>query len=237
MFSQCAICRSWPSEQACGSCLTRFSVNPPRCKTCALALPTDLSQGLRTGAEHCIGCIRQPPPLDETFAAVSYAYPWSQLVASFKFGAQPGWARFLASRVLLAPGLSDLLHGMQPSDWVIPMPLASRRLQERGFNQAWQLARELGSLSRTAARPDAGLLLRLRDTLPQSDLGRDKREANVQGAFAVDPLRAAELRGRHALLVDDVMTSGASLFAAARVLRQAGAARITAAVFARTEND
>jgi predicted amidophosphoribosyltransferase len=84
------------------------------------------------------------------------------------------------------------------------------------------------------AQADAELLLRVRHTRPQSQLKRAARLANVKGAFQVDPLRVAELRGRRVLLVDDVMTSGASLFTAAQALRDAGAAHVMAVVLART---
>jgi predicted amidophosphoribosyltransferase len=84
-------------------------------------------------------------------------------------------------------------------------------------------------------KTDAHLLLRIKETLTQSSLNRSERLKNVKTAFAVEPLRAQELQGKRVVLVDDVMTSGATLFAAAAALRQAGAAHITAIVFARTE--
>jgi len=115
---------------------------------------------------------------------------------------------------------------------VVPMPLSAQRLRERGFNQALELARRLAP-----GRTEAALLLRIRDTPAQASLKRAERLRNVQGAFAVDPLRRARLSGQDVVLVDDVMTSGASVCAAAAVLRQAGAARVTALVFARTDED
>lgn len=114
--------------------------------------------------------------------------------------------------------------------WVLPMPLSHERLAERGFNQALELAKRLA-----AHKTDPRLLLRLRDTPPQASLDRAARLANVRHAFAVEPRRAADLQGASVVLVDDVMTSGASLFALATVLRAAGAARVGALVFARTE--
>ncbi len=109
------------------------------------------------------------------------------------------------------------------------MPLSQQRLAERGFNQALLLAQAVA-----APKTRHGMLLRIRDTSPQLALSATERARNVQGAFAVDPLRAHRMRGTDAVLVDDVMTSGASLFAAARTLREAGAARVTAIVLART---
>ncbi len=109
--------------------------------------------------------------------------------------------------------------------------MGAHRLAERGYNQAYELARRLAP-----GRADARSLLRARETAPQTTLGREERLANVRGAFVVDPVRAAALRGAHVLLVDDVMTSGASLGAAAAALRRAGAARVTALVLARTDD-
>ena len=104
------------------------------------------------------------------------------------------------------------------------------RTRKRGFNQAHELARRLSS-----GKTDATLLLRTRETPAQSGLARAERLRNLRGAFAVEPLRAERIRGRRIVLVDDVMTSGASLFAAAEPLRLAGAAHITAVVLARTD--
>jgi predicted amidophosphoribosyltransferase len=121
-------------------------------------------------------------------------------------------------------------EALAASDVVLPMPLARSRLADRGFNQALELARRLAP----APKLQPQLLLRLRDTAPQAALGRRERLDNVRGAFGVEPLRAAQVRGRRVVLVDDVMTSGASLHAAAAALRSAGAAHITAVVVART---
>lgn len=111
------------------------------------------------------------------------------------------------------------------------MPLSSRRLSERGFNQTLLLARALHP-----AKVRTDLLLRIQDTPPQRTLPRRERLRSVQHAFAVDPLHSAELKDKRVVLVDDVMTSGASLAAAATAVRQAGAAHISGLVFARTES-
>ena len=233
--SQCAVCRSWPARQVCGACVARFSSAVARCTRCALALPTDLSMGLRTGPQLCGACVSHPPPLDGAFAAVHYAYPWSALIAGYKFGEQHGWAAFFAHLLVQSPGVAALMAGLNPDDRIVPVPLSAERLQERGFNQAWEMCVALARETGTQARTDAGLLLRVRHTRAQSQLKRKDRLANVKGAFQVDPLRTAELQGRHVVLVDDVMTSGASLYTAAQALRDAGAAHVTAVVLARTE--
>lgn len=235
LVSQCAVCHSWPAQQVCAPCVARFAALQRRCVRCALALPADLSLGLRGGPDFCAACVRQPPPLDGALATLPYAYPWSTLIAGYKFGEQPGWAAFFAGLMLQTPGLAQLLSDLQASDWLLPMPLSGQRLQSRGFNQAWELVSALATQSGTAASADARLLLRVKNTQPQSQLSRAARLANVKGAFLVDPLRVGELDGRDVVLVDDVMTSGASIFAAAQALRDAGAAHITAIVLARTQ--
>lgn len=213
------MCGAWPATALCASCAASFARPQHRCRLCALPLAG--------GAEVCGACLREPPPLDACLAAVSYAYPWSTLVARFKFSGEPGWAEALAERMALVPGAAQEIA---QADLVLPLPLAPRRLAERGFNQALLLARGLAP-ERTQAR----LLLRLRETGSQATLARKERRLNVRHAFGVEPLRAAEIQGRSVLLVDDVMTSGASLHSAAQALRQAGARRVSALVLARTD--
>ncbi len=197
--SRCEVCHAWPARPVCQACVSRFAPPVARCPRCAIALP---ASGAAGGA--CGACLRQPPAFD----------------------GEPGWARTLADRMREHEGMARALDAAQ---LVLPLPLAPRRLAERGFNQALQLARHLAP-----GKVDAHLLLRVRETAPQSALDRVERLLNVAQAFAVDPLRAHHVQGRDVALVDDVMTSGASLDAAARALRQAGAGRITALVFART---
>ena len=216
--ARCAICHAWPSRVVCNACVTRFAQPVPRCTTCALPVPE--------GVTRCGACLREPPPLDACLAAVNYAWPWSDCVTRFKFGNQPGWAAELATVMRSAPWVEPAL---EQADRVLPMPLARERLAERGYNQALLLARHLAP-----RKTDATLLLRTRHTPAQRELTRAERLRNVRGAFAVDPMRAHELRDQRVVLVDDVMTTGASLHAAATALRQAGVTHVTALVFGRT---
>lgn len=217
--SRCAICQSWPQAPLCETCISRFAQPQHRCSGCALPLPHP--------SERCGACIQTPPPLDRCLAATAYAWPWVDLITRCKFQQQPGWAGPLATLMLSTPWAEDTLDA---ADWVLPIPLSAQRLAERGYNQSWLLARLLSPY-----KADAQLLLRTRDTPSQRTLPRAQRLANLVGAFAVEPLRAAQLRGKKVLLIDDVMTSGASLHTAARVLREAGAANVSALVLARTE--
>ena len=217
--SQCAVCHAWPSQPVCEACVGVFAQPVNRCRTCALVTPA--------GVHQCGACIVTPPPLDICLAAVTYAYPWSGLVADFKFRQHPGWAHSFAQLLRATPWVEPALDA---ADMLIPMPLSRQRLQERGYNQARVLAH---ALDRTKLAD--GVLLRMLDTPAQRTLPRSERLRAVQHAFAVDPLQVGRLAQRRIVLLDDVMTSGASLHAAARVLRAAGAVHITAMVLARTE--
>jgi ComF family protein len=217
--SQCAVCHAWPAQPVCEACVVRFAQPLPRCRTCALPVVGAIDQ--------CGACVRSPPPLDACVAAVAYEYPWSRLIVEFKFGARPGWAASFATLLRSAPWVEPAL---ERADLILAMPLSTQRLRERGFNQALELAHQLAP-----GKKGQGLLLRVKDTPPQSALKRADRLRNVRHAFAVEPLRVGELAGAKVVLVDDVMTSGASIYAAADTLRSAGVAHITGIVLARAE--
>lgn len=231
--SRCQVCGRWPGQAVCADCLARFAPTVPRCPGCAQAW-NGLTSGLGVASARCPDCLRSPLPLDGCLAAVDYAYPWNRLIQRLKFQGETGWAPLLAERMLAEPGAGPLLTGLDRSDLLLPLPLSTERLAERGFNQAWELARAIHRRSGCIARLEPRLLLRLQHAPAQSSLGREQRAANVRGAFALDPLRRHEVAGRQVVLVDDVMTSGASLSAAAEVLHAAGAHSVSALVLART---
>lgn len=216
--SRCQLCRSPTLQPVCEACVARFGQPRLRCRRCALALPTAQTA--------CGACLKHPPVLDACVAAVDYAYPWSNLIGRFKFQEQPGWAGFFAQLMRQTPWAEPALHA---ADVLLPMPLSRARLAQRGYNQALELARHLAP-QKTLAHG----LVRLRDSAPQATLDRAQRLRNVQGAYLVEPTHAAQLQGRSVVLVDDVMTTGASLDAAAQALRQAGVAQMSALVLART---
>jgi ComF family protein len=166
--------------------------------------------------------------LDQALAAVSYEYPWSGVVVDLKFHQRTGWARSIAALMRSVPWVEPALDA---ADWLIPLPLARERLQERGFNQTLLMARAL-----EPRKVRADVLLRIHNTPAQSTLERKDRLASVTRAFAVEPLVYTDVAHKRIVLVDDVMTSGASLSSAASALRSAGAAHITGLVFARTES-
>lgn len=219
--SQCTVCHAWPAQRVCGPCLARFAQPVPRCRRCALPVPQ--------GVAVCGACTLNPPLFDACLAAVDYAYPWAGALADFKFNADPGWAPALARLLLSTPGVQAALA---TADVLLPVPLSPQRLRERGYNQSALLAQQL-----VPDKADVVSLLRVLPTEIQHGLPRAQRLRNLRGAFAMEPARAHTVHGRYVVLVDDVMTTGATLHAATEALREAGAAQITAIVLARTGAD
>jgi len=219
--SQCAVCHAWPSQRICNACAARFAQPATRCQRCALRVPP--------GVAVCGACVHSPPSFDACVAAVDYAYPWADALAHFKFRGDPGWARALATLMRSTPWMEPALDA---ADRVLPIPLSAERLRERGFNQSALLARHLAG-----PRTDTRTLLRLHASEAQSGLPRAQRLRNLRGAFAIEPAHAAALRGQRVVLVDDVMTTGATMQAATLALREAGVLHVTCAVLARTGLD
>lgn len=219
--SQCAVCRGWGTQAICTACTERFAAPVPRCERCALQVPS--------GVSTCGACLVDPPSFDGALAAVDYAHPWSTLIAQFKFHAAMDLSQAFSTSLHAA---QQQRAGSPAPDLLLPVPLSAQRLRERGYNQAWELTRRVARLR--DAKADPHLLLRVKDTPHQLALPPDQRSANVRGAFAVEPLRRAELRGRSVAVIDDVMTTGATFGEIARVLKQAGASRVEAWALART---
>ncbi|MDC8772692.1 ComF family protein [Roseateles albus] len=222
---QCAVCRAWCKQHVCGDCLMRYARPAPRCWTCAARLAPALT-GRREAK--CGACLREPPPLDRTIAALDYGFPWDGLLQHYKFHQALELRETLLERLNQALSIAEA----EAPDWLLPVPLTQARQRERGYNQSYELARALARQRKLNCEPE--LLLRVRHTEQQAQLPLHERATNVQRAFAVKPTRAAELRGSHVVLLDDVMTSGATLYEIARVLRRAGAVNVQAWVVART---
>jgi ComF family protein len=218
--SMCAVCRGWGSSRVCNDCVLRFAPLVHRCRCCGLQAP---SRALVCGA-----CLTHPPAHTRAIAAVDYDHPWDALITRFKFRDGLDLAQALADRMIEAVQRESLA----PTDVLLPMPLSEARLRERGYNQAWELTRRVAASLRLAA--DVNLLLRVKDSPHQLAFPPEQRADNVHAAFAVEPRRLAELRGRHVTLVDDVMTTGATVAEATRTLLRAGAAEVRVWVVART---
>jgi ComF family protein len=226
----CGVCRDWSAQPVCEPCLRRFAPLRARCAACALPTAVALPR--------CGLCLSQASAFARCIAGVDYAPPWNQLIANFKFHQQPELAGALArliERARLAGDASDRESGLSRPTLLLPVPLSRERLRERGYNQAWELARRLGRRLRIEA--DAAVLQRSRDTAHQIGMTRSEREHNLRDAFWVEPTRRAQLTGRHVALIDDVLTTGATAHAAALALVRAGALRVDVWVVARTPLD
>lgn len=221
---RCAACAAFLPEGArgafCGACAAALEPMPAwACPRCAeLLRPTIHGR--------CPACARRRPAFDGARAGWLYGGPLLEAVHALKYG-RAAWlarplGRMLAEAVPLDPARVDL---------VVPVPLHPRRLRDRGFDQAERLAVEVARRLGRPLRPE--VLRRVRSTPPQAARDRAGRAANVAGAFRAR--RAAALRGRRVLLVDDVLTTGATASAAARALRDAGAARVEVLVLARAD--
>jgi ComF family protein len=219
----CLVCNE-DSEGAtpiCMACETELPWLGDHCETCALPLP---AAGLTCGQ-----CLKQPPPFEHVIAPWTYGFPVDSLITRFKHSAKWPFGRLLAE--LLAQFLQHRFdEGLVRPDALVPVPLAVKRLRQRGFNQAAMLARLLGASLDIPCEDQ--LLKRIHDTSAQQDLKAEARRKNLRNAFALAP--DAPIKGRHLALVDDVLTTGATAQALARLLMEAGAARVDVYCLART---
>lgn len=222
--SLCEVCRRWGRARLCSACLQRFAPSVPRCSRCGLRLGASASQ--------CGACMRQPPPYTRTVCAVDYQFPWDGLITAFKFRNQPELALPLARCMAAAVQAGAATHPHPQPRALLPVPLAPARLAQRGYNQAWELARRLGPMLGLPAWSD--LLSRPVDTAHQLELSRQQRQRNLRAAFLTEPAQRERLQGLHVALVDDVMTTGATVGEAAGELLRAGASRVDVWVLART---
>jgi ComF family protein len=223
--SQCLICRQWQGRSLCDACLSTFAPACLRCRYCAIELPAGAD-------EICPDCLRAPPPCSRAVAALTYGHPWDQLVLGLKFGDRPELANPLAALLAAEVERAMRCDALPPPDWLLPVPLADERLRERGYNQAWEIGRRVARRLELPARPD--LLWRVRATPHQLALPRAARQTNVHGAFACHPQARQQLAGTSVALVDDVMTTGATLDEVTRTLLRAGVADVQVWVVART---
>ncbi|HEY0621915.1 ComF family protein [Sphingomonas sp.] len=203
----------------CAACWSQLTlIAPPWCASCNL--PFDYDRG---PVAQCGQCLATPPVHDGVRAAVAYGPAARTLALKLKYGGRTAYAATAARLMLrLMPEDADLL---------VPVPLHRWRIWGRGFNQAALIARELSRRSGIAAEID--LLRRVKATPVLRGLGARGRTKAVAGAFGTAPGAWERLKGRAVVLVDDIHTSGATTDACARVLKRAGAARVTVLCWAR----
>lgn len=212
------------SDAFCQSCWDGLDLlGPPQCDACGIPLPGSGEQNQAS----CGACLAQAPAHAGIFAAVRYADLPGDLAMRLKYGRKTGLARRMAQlmhRILPA-------HDRFDDPFLVPVPLHRWRLWRRGFNQAVLIGEQLSQ--RTGHRMLVDALVRTRSTRPLKGMNARERAREVQGAIAVNPRRIQAIAGRDILLVDDVLTSGATTMAAVEALKQAGARRVGITAFAR----
>lgn len=214
----CVVCAEAanPALGLCDQCEAMLPWNRNACARCALPLGAD--------AVLCGECLRDPPPFWSTQAVWRYAFPVDQLLPRFKFHDD------LAAGAVIARGMAEGLREAPRPDALVPVPLHRQRLRERGYDQALELAK---GVSRQLGLPViSDGLRRIVPTKAQTGLDAAARRRNLRGAFEARTLRPWP---RHVALVDDVMTTGATLREATRALRAAGVERVDVWVAARVE--
>jgi ComF family protein len=209
----CQLCgKPNAGDLLCSACLADLPRLPnEHCPICALPTP---------GSNVCGECLRHPPHFDATHATFAYAFPLDQLVQAFKYGHQLALSSLFATQMQSTTALN--------ADVMIALPLSTERLRERGFNQAVEIARPLARANNVPL--DLHSTFRIANTVAQASLPWKQRRANIHHAFEC----RADLSGKHIVVVDDVMTTGATLDEFARTLKLHGAASVTNWVFART---
>ncbi|MDP2154587.1 MAG: ComF family protein [Sulfuricella sp.] len=214
----CALCGATALNQilctGCDADLSHYRV--PACPVCALPTPC---------GQVCGACLQRPPAFDRTLAAFSYSFPVDRLLHAFKYSGN------LALIEVLAKPLAQLAANHPKPDLLMPMPLHPSRLKERGFNQSLEIAKPISRWLGIPLTADA--CERTRDTPSQAGLKWKERRRNVRGAFACD----LDLSGKSVAVLDDVMTTGATLEEISRALRRRGATTISAWVVARTAKE
>ena len=245
----CRVCHQWQGQIVCAHCVLGAQLDAARCHRCAIRVGE--------GVSLCQQCEDMPPQFDHAIAALDYRLPWQGLITSLKFRQDTALAKTLAglmaqgvlkrwgARPRAEPGTTSRPPARIPvtrqtqrrlrpgaPTVVMPTPLSDQRLRERGFNQAGLLAEHVARQVGLPVLPDG--LLRPRHTQRLMTMDADARQQHIQGAFEVNELHLKHVRGRHVAVVDDVLTSGATLNEISKTLWLAGAHEVSVWVVART---
>ena len=220
-WSQCLLCRRWPEATLCEPCRLAQAPIRVRCLRCAQIR-------LSRTSHRCVQWGPKGAAWQAASARVDYLPPFDAWVKRLKFAGDWPLGRTMGHLMRECPFAQALWAA---ADWILPMPVSTQRLRERGYNQAAWLARHWCGPDR---RLQVHWLIKTRHTAAQAQTERDLRWAQLSDSMAVTDRARAMIRGARVLLVDDVMTTGASAQRASLCLMEAGAKRVDVAVFART---
>ncbi|MDR4517828.1 MAG: ComF family protein [Nitrosomonas sp.] len=222
IYNNCILCDALSDQDLCAACynnLPRLSAN--QCNTCSKIIAI-------TRDNKCGACLSKPPVYTTTIAALSYTFPVDTLIHSLKY----------QTKLYIAPVLANFfidkfksMESPELPEFIIPMPLHPERLKERGFNQALEIGYHVARQLNIELIPDS--CKRIINTPPQTSLPWKARKKNVQKAFSC----TIDLSGKHVAVLDDVMTTGATLDELAQQLRRQGTKKITNWVIARVQTD
>ena len=221
---RCPVCDAQVATTGrfCAICFLEASlVSEPFCRRCGIPFDDGPARSI------CAACYANPPSFGRARAVLSYDDLARRLILPLKYSGRSEAARAFATQMLRA-GRSTFLR----ADLLVPVPMHTRRLRQRRYNQAALLTLALSHLTSVPALPDA--LIRIRSTAPLKTLSARSRRAEVSGAFKIRPRRRKIVEGARIVLVDDVMTSGATVTACTDALMTAGAASVDVVAMART---
>lgn len=173
----------------------------------------------------CLNCLIDPPPWRHCQAALPYRAPWSTLIGAFKYHGEAGLVGFLSAQMQAHTPIQNLI---QQAHFLLPVPLSSQRLKDRGYNQSQLLSQKL-----SREKTHADILIRLRDTPSQASLSREARQHNLDHAVVCHPNFRSLLQGQRVVLIDDVLTTGSTLRACTEALKSAQVAQVDCIVLAR----
>lgn len=221
---RCAACGTVTGSQGglCSACWRKAQfIAAPQCQQCGYPFELDFGHDVRCGA-----CLSSPPHYDHARAALAYDDLAAHIIIAFKHGDRTDLAKTLGTWMARvgAPLLAQ-------ADWLVPVPLHRKRLFRRRYNQSVLLAQALTGF--TTARLASDMILRHRETLSQGHLSPSARRRNVEGAFRIAEHWQDRIKGQRIVLVDDVMTTGATANALARRLKKDGAEQVDVLTLAR----
>jgi len=225
--SRCIFCQQPILEHAinqyieiCCSCYKNLPHNAYCCAHCALPLPDDTAVNTVSKSDLLCGrCITQRPQFDYAYSLFCYQDEITGLVHSLKFGEKINYARPIGE-LLLKKLADELLPEQGRPECIIPVPLHHMRLRRRGYNQSTEISRVIAKKTELAIKHDA--VIRQRSTLAQTDLKAKQRQKNIKGAFKV----IRSLNDKHVLIIDDVITTGATVNELATALKKSGIERV-----------